>query len=125
MFKDSKAFSSFSVDDVDRAREFYGSTLGLEVAEQPEGLEIRLATGGRIFVYPKPNHSPATYTVLNFPVANIEASVGELNGKGVRFEHYDLPGIKTDGKGIARGNEGPVMAWFRDPAGNILGLMES
>ena len=123
MFKNAKAFSSFSVNDLQKAKEFYGQTLGLEVAEMPEGLELHLAGGGRIFLYPKPNHTPATFTVLNFLVDNIEQGVDKLRQLGVQFEHYDQGDLKTDEKGIARG-PGPNIAWFKDPAGNILSVLE-
>src|SRR3972149_7854727 len=123
MFKDSKAFSGFSVDDLQKAQEFYSQTLGLEVSELNGLLELHLAGGTRVLVYPKPNHNPATFTILNFPVANVEQAVDELTSRGVRFEHYDEDDLKTDEKGIARG-EGPPMAWFRDPAGNILSVLE-
>jgi len=123
MFKDSKAFSGFSVDDLQKAQEFYSQTLGLEVSELNGLLELHLAGGVRVLVYPKPNHNPATFTILNFPVANVEQAVDELTSRGVRFEHYDEDDLKTDEKGIARG-EGPTIAWFRDPAGNILSVLE-
>lgn len=126
MFKDKDAFSSFSVDDLQKAKEFYGQTLGLEVAEVSEMnglLELRLAGGGRVLIYPKPNHTPATFTVLNFVVDDVEQAVDALAGRGVRFEQYDEPNLKTDEKGIARG-EGPTIAWFQDPAGNILSVVE-
>lgn len=123
MFKDSKAFSTFSVNDLKKAKEFYGGTLGLGVTETPEGLELRLAGGNTVFLYPKPNHTPASFTVLNFPVNNIEEAVDELVGLGLRLEQYDLPDIKTDKRGIARG-PGPKIAWFKDPAGNILSVLE-
>jgi catechol 2,3-dioxygenase-like lactoylglutathione lyase family enzyme len=123
MFKDSKAFSGFSVDDLQKAQEFYSQTLGLEVSELNGLLELHLAGGARVLVYPKPNHNPATFTILNFPVANVEQAVDELTSRGVRFEHYDEDDLKTDEKGIARG-EGPTIAWFRDPAGNILSVLE-
>ena len=123
MFKDAKAFSGFSVDDLQRAKEFYGKVLGLELRDTPEGLDIHLGGGGRLFVYGKPNHEPATFTVLNFIVDDIEKAVAELKGRGVKFEHYDLPGIQTDERGIARGR-GPTIAWFKDPAGNILSVIE-
>ena len=123
MFKDSKAFSGFSVDDLQKAQEFYSQTLGLEVSELNGLLELHLAGGTRVLVYPKPNHNPATFTILNFPVANVEQAVDELTSRGVRFEHYDEDDLKTDEKGIARG-EGPTIAWFRDPAGNILSVLE-
>ena len=124
MFRDSKAFSSFSVNDLKKAREFYGGTLGLKVAETPEGLELHLAGGNTVFLYPKPNHTPASFTALNFPVKNIEEAVDELVELGLRLEHYDLPDLKTDKRGIARG-PGPKIAWFKDPAGNILSVLEA
>ena len=123
MFRDTKAFSGFSVDDLQKAKEFYGETLGLEVAEPPEGLELHLSGGHKIFIYPKPNHTPATFTILNFPVGDIEKAVDGLSKLGVRFEHYDQGDLKTDEKGIARGS-GPKIAWFKDPAGNILSVLE-
>src|SRR5215217_8733918 len=123
MFKEAKSFSSFSVNDVKKAKEFYSQTLGLDVSETPEGLELR--TGDNtIFLYPKPNHTPASFTVLNFAVDDIEAAVDELTGLGVSLEHYDLPDIKTDERGIARGPKGPTIAWFKDPAGNILSVVQ-
>ncbi|HCX30519.1 MAG TPA: glyoxalase, partial [Blastocatellia bacterium] len=112
MFKDTRAFSSFSVDDIQKAKEFYGQTLGLEVSETEEGLRLRIAGGGQVFIYPKPNHEPATFTILNFPVDDIERAVDQLTKLGVRFEHYEGD-IKTDGKGIFRGTasgEGPNIA---------------
>ncbi len=123
MFKNTKAFSSFAVNDLQKAKEFYGETLGLEVSEMPEGLELHIAGGTRIFIYPKPNHVPATFTILNFLVDNIEEAVGELTKKGVRFEIYKEGGLKTDESGIFRG-EGPKIAWFKDPAGNFLSVVE-
>jgi len=122
MFKNTKAFSGFSVNDLRKAKEFYGQTLGLEVSEMPEGLELRISGGARIFIYPKPNHAPASYTILNFPVDNVEEAVDQLTKRGVRFEHYDQGEIKTDEKGIFRGR-GPNIAWFKDPAGNILSVL--
>ena len=123
MFRDSEAFSGFSVNDIDAAKEFYGETLGLEVAESNGMLELTLGSGATVLAYPKDNHEPATFTVLNFPVADVEAAVDELKKRDVAFEHYDFPGMKTDEKGIFRG-EGPVIAWFTDPAGNILSVIE-
>ena len=123
MFKDTEAFSSFSVNDLEKARAFYGPTLGLAVSEMPEGLQLNLAGGGIVFVYPKPNHSAATFTVLNFPVNDIETAVDELTKRGVRFESYEGE-LKTDKKGIHRGEKGPIVAWFKDPAGNILSVLE-
>jgi predicted enzyme related to lactoylglutathione lyase len=127
MFKDAKAFSGFSVDDLQKAKEFYGQTLGLEVSETKEGLALRLAGGGQVFIYPKPNHEPATFTVLNFRVNDIDQAVDQLTKLGIRFEHYEGQ-MKTDEKGIFRGaarGEGPNIAWFKDPAGNILSVLES
>ena len=122
MFKDTRAFSSFSVDDLQKANEFYGQTLGLKVSLTPEGLDLRLAGGGQVFIYPKPNHKAASFTVLNFLVSDIDQAVDQLNKLGVRFEHYEGD-IKTDEKGIHR-NSGPTIAWFKDPAGNILSVVE-
>ncbi len=128
MFKKTKAFSGFSVDDLAKAREFYGKTLGLEIIDDKKMgfFSIRLATGGRILVYPKgPGHNAATYTVLNFPVDDVEKAVDELGSRGVRMERYD--GFEQDPKGIVRGggkNPGPSIAWFKDPAGNILSVLE-
>lgn len=121
MFKNTKAFSGFSVNDLQKARQFYSETLGLEVSESM-GLELHIAGGNNILVYPKPNHTPATFTILNFPVDNIEKAVEELRKKGVIFEKYEDP-IKTDENGIFRGG-GPLIAWFKDPAGNILSVLE-
>ena len=123
IFKEAKSFSSFSVNDLQKAKEFYGETLGLEIKESPEGLELH--TGNNVvFLYPKPNHSPASFTVLNFPVDDIDKAVDELTSMGVKLEHYDLPDLKTDERGIARGPKGPTIAWFKDPDGNILSVLE-
>jgi len=122
MFKDTKAFSGFSVNDIGKAKEFYGQTLGLEISEAHGMLTLKIAGGSRIVIYPKPNHAPATFTILNFPVDNIEKAVDGLTGRGVRFEHYE-GALNTDEKGIHRG-EGPKIAWFKDPAGNILSVLE-
>jgi catechol 2,3-dioxygenase-like lactoylglutathione lyase family enzyme len=124
MFKDTDAYSGFAVDDIPAAREFYGTTLGLDVAESGDMLDITLGSGGHVLVYPKPNHEPATFTVLNFPVPDVDAAVDELASRGVAFEHYDEPDLRTDERGIARGY-GPTIAWFRDPAGNILSVLEA
>lgn len=124
MFKSTKAFSGFSVNDIHKAKEFYGGTLGLEVSESMGNLMLHIAGGTDILVYPKPNHTPATFTILNFPVDEIEAAVARLKGRGVRFERYDQPELKTDDKGICRGGGGPPIAWFKDPAGNILSVLE-
>jgi catechol 2,3-dioxygenase-like lactoylglutathione lyase family enzyme len=124
MLKDSKAFSGFSVNDIQKAKEFYGRTLGLDVKEEVMGtLGLQLAGGTTVLIYPKPNHSPATFTILNFPVNNVDNAVDELTQRGVRFEIYNKPDLKTDEKGIMRGN-GPTIAWFKDPADNILSVLE-
>jgi catechol 2,3-dioxygenase-like lactoylglutathione lyase family enzyme len=123
MFRDTKAFSGFSVDDIPKAKQFYSETLGLDVSEFNGMLSLNIAGGNPVLIYPKPNHVPATYTILNFPVADVEQTVDELTRRGVRFEIYDLPGLKTDERGIARGN-GPTIAWFKDPAGNTLSVLE-
>ena len=122
MFENTKAFSSFSVDDLEAAKRFYGQTLDLNVSESEEGLELHLSGGGAVFLYPKPNHEAASFTVLNFPVSNIEKSVDDLTKRGVRFEQYEGE-LKTDQKGIHH-NGGPKIAWFKDPAGNILSVLE-
>jgi predicted enzyme related to lactoylglutathione lyase len=122
MFKDTKAFSGFSVDDISKAKEFYSQTLGLEVSEAYGLLELHLTGGSKILIYPKPNHTPATFTILNFPVEDIEEAVNQLTRRGVRFEQYEGD-LKTDEKGIFRGG-GPLIAWFKDPAGNILSVIE-
>ena len=128
MFKETKAFSGFSVDDLEKAKTFYGETLGMDVVtvdmdmpEEHRPLSLRIARDTNVLIYPKPNHSPATFTVLNFPVDDIDAAVDELTRRGVRFEQYDGD-IRTDAKGIHRG--GPLIAWFKDPAGNILSVLE-
>ncbi len=124
MFRDTKAFSGFSVDDIQKAKAFYGETLGLEISEANGMLTLHVAGGTNILVYPKGSqHTPATFTILNFPVENVEQAVDELTRRGVRFEIYDFPDLKTDDKGIARG-AGPNIAWFKDPAGNILSVLE-
>ena len=122
MFRNTKAFSGFSVNDIQKAKQFYGETLGLEVSETHGLLNLHLAGGTTVLVYPKPNHIPATFTILNFPVADIEEAVDQLSRKGVRFERYDGD-LKTDDKGIFRGG-GPLIAWFKDPAGNVLSVLE-
>ncbi|MGN6540733.1 MAG: VOC family protein [Ginsengibacter sp.] len=124
MLSESAAFSSFSVNDLQSAKTFYQDILGLKVSDNPMGLiELHLHAGSKIIVYPKPDHVPATFTVLNFPVKNIDEKVDELISKGVSFEQYDGQ-IKTDEKGISRNNGGPTIAWFKDPAGNIFSLIE-
>jgi catechol 2,3-dioxygenase-like lactoylglutathione lyase family enzyme len=121
---DSPAFSGFSVDDLDRARQFYEERLGLRVAEVPEMgglLRLHLGGGAEVLVYAKPDHTPATFTVLNFPVPDVEAAVDELAGRGVTFEQYENP--PTDAKGIMRAG-GPLIAWFTDPAGNVFSVIQ-
>ncbi|MEK7153007.1 MAG: VOC family protein [Patescibacteria group bacterium] len=124
MFKDTKAFSGFSVDDLTAAKDFYGQTLGIEIEENPAGLTLKITGGNGVFVYPKDDHAPATYTILNFPVDDIDQAVRDLASKGITLEHYEN---MTDEKGIARGisrNQGPDIAWFKDPAGNILSVLQ-
>ncbi len=122
MLTNSKAFGSFSADDLDKARDFYGETLGLTTSEGPEGvLVLELEGGNVVMVYPKPDHAPAVYTVLNFPVEDIEQAVDALAERGVTFERYE--GFDQDERGIARAG-GPLIAWFRDPAGNILSVLK-
>ena len=124
MFHDSKAFSGFAVEDLDAARTFYADTLGLDARVEPMGvLSLRLRSGAQVMVYPKPDHVPATYTILNFPVADVDAAVDRLAAAGVRMERYE--GFEQDAKGIARGDEnGPTIAWFTDPSGNILAVLD-
>ena len=123
MLATSKAFSGFSTDDIAKSRTFYGEVLGLNVSEHHGLLKLHLGGGTTVLIYPKPNHAPASFTVLNFPVPDVEAVVDALTQRGVRFETYDMPGLKTDAKGIMRGN-GPTIAWFKDPAGNVLSIID-
>lgn len=123
MLANSKAFSGFSVDDVPRAQEFYAETLGLETERENGLLFLHLAGGHHVLIYPKPDHEPASFTVLNFPVADIEAAVDALFDRGVQFERYAGTEIETDEKGIFRGG-GPLIAWFKDPAGNVLSVIQ-
>lgn len=123
MFKDTKAFSGFSVDDLEAAKKFYGETLGLEVSEEGPGLSLTIAGERSIFVYPKPDHEPATFTILNFQVKDIESAVADLTERGVEFERYEGTEIETDEQGIFRGG-GPNIAWFKDSAGNVLSVIE-
>jgi predicted enzyme related to lactoylglutathione lyase len=120
MLKDRTSFSSYAVDDVARAKDFYGGTLGLEVEDMMGGLVLKLRSGN-VFVYPKDDHAPATFTVLNFEVDDVDAAVDELAGAGVSFERYE--GFDQDEKGIARMADGPAIAWFTDPAGNVLSVV--
>ena len=125
MFMDTKAFSSFSVDDLARAKQFYGETLGLDVVETPEGLELHIAGSAPVFVYPSSTYTAPKHTVLNFPVDDIDAAVDELTARGVRMEQYDLPELKTDERGIFRGDSGPkAIAWFKDPADHVLSVLQ-
>ncbi len=127
MFKSNEAFSSFSVDNIETAKEFYGNKLGLDFEEYKDmgTIHLKFGNGAKTMVYSKDNHQPATYTCLNFFVQNIESAVDELISKGITMEQYDMPELKTDPKGISRWEGGgPAMAWFKDPAGNILAVME-
>jgi predicted enzyme related to lactoylglutathione lyase len=126
MLKANKAFSSFSVNDIQKAKDFYSQTLGVKVSHEDEHDLLRLHVGNDapVMVYPKPNHSAASFTVLNFEVDDVDKAVDELTQRGVRFEKYNQPNLKTDERGIMRG-EGPVIAWFKDPAGNILSVVEA
>jgi catechol 2,3-dioxygenase-like lactoylglutathione lyase family enzyme len=121
MFANTKAFSGFAVDDIPKARQFYGDTLGLKTSEEHGLLTLHLAGDRPTLVYPKPDHVPATYTVLNFPVDDIDEAVDQLAARGVRFERYD--GFDQDEKGVFRA-EGPYIAWFKDPAGNVLSVIQ-
>ncbi len=123
MLTDTKAFSGFAVDDVPKAHRFYGETLGLKTSAEHGLLTLHLAGGRDTLVYPKSDHEPATYTILNFPVDDIDAAVDELGKRGIRFERYE--GFEQDAKGISREPGGPPIAWFRDPAGNILSVLEN
>ena len=125
MLDDSIAFSSFSANDIAVAKDFYANILGLEVTEEEMGiLTLHIEGGYKVIIYPKPNHVPASFTVLNFPTEELEKTVDELTAKGVVFETYNEPYLQTDAKGICRGNEkGPDIAWFKDPSGNILSVL--
>ncbi|WP_377268005.1 VOC family protein [Peterkaempfera sp. SMS 1(5)a] len=121
MFRNTRAFSGFAVRDVEEAKRFYGETLGVEVTEEYGLLRLHLAGGTEVLAYPKPDHTPATFTILNFPVDDIDQAVEELGRRGVRFERY--PGLEADEKGVFRGG-GPYIAWFTDPSGNILSVLQ-
>ena len=124
MFNHAKPFSGFSVNDVQAAKRFYHETLGLDVSDAPMGtLELRIDDDTKVLVYEKPNHTPSTFTILNFPVDDIDRAVDELTDRGVRFEVYQEGELKTDPKGIHR-DGGPKIAWFKDPAGNFLSVLE-
>jgi catechol 2,3-dioxygenase-like lactoylglutathione lyase family enzyme len=127
MFRDAQTFSSYSIDDIDAAQAFYADTLGLDVEKTDMGfLELRLRDGSHVNVYTKPNHEPATFTVLNFIVPDIDSAVDELVAKGVTMERYEnIPQIKQDARGIARDDYGPAIAWFKDPAGNVLAVLQT
>ena len=122
MFTDTKAFSGFAVDDVEKARAFYGDTLGLTISEENDILTLHIADDRPTLVYPRPGHIPAEYTILNFPVDDIEQAVDELAARGVEFERYE--GFDQDDRGIHRGG-GPLIAWFKDPAGNVLSVLQT
>jgi predicted enzyme related to lactoylglutathione lyase len=126
MLKKSAAFGSFAVNDLEKARAFYGKTLGLEVSDVPGMgiLQLHLGGGARVMIYPKPDYVPATFTLLNFPVEDVRRTVSALKERGVKFEIYREGPVRTDDDGIATGGGGPSIAWFRDPAGNILSVLE-
>jgi catechol 2,3-dioxygenase-like lactoylglutathione lyase family enzyme len=121
MFTNRHAFSGFSTNDLAKAEEFYGNTLGLEFTKEMDNLNLHLRGGGSVLIYPKENHEAATFTVLNFPVDDIDKAVDALNAKGIQLERYE--GFDQDERGIARG-EGPSIGWFKDPAGNILSVLQ-
>ncbi|MDP9070863.1 MAG: VOC family protein [Actinomycetota bacterium] len=122
MFGSTRAFSSFAVNDVGAAKQFYSETLGLEVSEESGLLTLHIAGDGDVLVYPKPDHTPASFTILNFPVDDIDAAVYELTKRGVQLQRYD--GFEQDEKGIVRGHGGPLIAWISDPAGNVLSVLQ-
>lgn len=124
--KYAKTFSSFSVNDLEKAKEFYSNVLGVEATVNEMGiLDLKLTGGNAVIIYPKANHEPATFTVLNFAVEDLDKAVDELTAAGIKFEQYDFGEMKTDEKGIVRGNgHGPDIAWFKDPAGNILSVLK-
>ena len=127
MLKDSPAFSGFSVVDLDAARAFYADVLGLDAKVDEMGMTLKLTGGAHIFVYPKPDHKPASFTILNFPVKDIDKTIDELTAKGVEFEKYDGMPAPQDEKGVLRGlaaGQGPDIAWFKDPSGNILSILQ-
>ncbi|MCU1548739.1 MAG: glyoxalase [Arthrobacter sp.] len=125
MFTAKDAFSSFSVDDLAKARQFYGETLGMGVADGGMGtLRVQLASGAHVMIYPKDNHEPASFTVLNLVVEDVEQAVDELNRLGVQTKIYDDPQLPTNSKGIFEGEGGPAIAWFKDPAGNVLSVLK-
>jgi predicted enzyme related to lactoylglutathione lyase len=123
MLKDTKAFQGFSVNDIDAAKQFYGETLGIDVSENDAGLTLHIAGDRNTLIYPKDDHEPASFTILNFPVDDVEATVDALAARGVEFERYEGTETETDEKGVFRG-EGPLIAWFKDPAGNVLSVID-
>lgn len=122
-FKEAKAFSGFSVNNIARAKQFYGETLEMVVREEQGMLNLHLGSGADVLIYPKDDHKPAAFTILNFPVSDVEECVEQLNKKGIQFEQYSGE-LRTDEKGIYRG-DGHTMAWFKDPDGNILSILET
>ena len=122
-FKNANTFSSFSVRDLEETKKFYGQTLGLEISESEQGLNLLLKGGNEVFIYPKPDHTPANFTILNFIVDDIEQNVDELTKLGVSFQIYNKGELKTDNKGIFHGK--PRIAWFKDPSGNFLSILEN
>jgi catechol 2,3-dioxygenase-like lactoylglutathione lyase family enzyme len=127
MLKNSKAFGGYSVDNIEKAKQFYSETLGLDTSGNMGLLTLNIPGSSKVIIYPKPNHTAATFTVLNFPVDDLEATVDALTKKGVVFEQYDTPELKTNAKGIHYTNDktkGPDVAWFKDPAGNILSVLK-
>ena len=124
MLEISKAFTGFAAPDIAKENKFYSQTLGLKTSEDHGLLRLHLAGGNNVLIYPKPDFTPATYTVLNFPVDDVDQAVDKLTKRGVQFERYNRENLKTDEKGIMRGN-GPTIAWFKDPAGNILSVLEA
>ena len=125
MLKAKNVFGSFSTNDIGKAKEFYGKTLGLDIYESHGMLDLRLAGGANVLIYPKAHHSPANFTVLNFSVDDVDRTVDELTERGVTFEQYNESDLKTDAKGISRDKRGPTIAWFKDPAGNILSVLDA
>lgn len=121
MFKDTKAFSGFSVDDIDQAKDFYGGTLGIDLTDENGMIGLHIADGGDVMIYPKEDHTPATFTILNFPVDDVDQAVDELTERGVSFERYEE--FQQDEKGISRDDMGAI-AWFKDPAGNVLSVLQ-
>ena len=124
MLGNTKAFSAFSVNDLDAAKRFYGETLGVKVSENDAGLTLHISGDRPILIYPKDNHEPATFTVLNFPVDDVEGTVAGLTERGVKFERYEGTELETDEQGVFRGG-GPLIAWFKDPAGNVLSVIKA